>query len=272
MKLSIITINYNNAIGLRKTIESVLSQVCQEFEYIVIDGASTDKSVEVIEEYSHRITCWVSEPDKGIYHAMNKGINRANGDYCIFINSGDVFYDSATVSLALPHLDRTAIISGGTVLGNGNNIKKSPLKITFAYLFERSLSHPSTFIQTSLLKKYKYDESLKIVSDWKFWIQTLILENQSYKSIDLIISRFDITGISSNAAINKKERTDVLNSLIPIRILDEYEKGDGSLYLKIRQNKYRKQIYTLIVFVLRFIFLLTNKFKWIKDYPLHLKD
>ena len=81
MKLSVITINYNNRDGLKKTIESVVNQTYKDFEYIIIDGGSTDGSVEVLKEYSDKIDYWVSEPDKGIYNAMNKGIDIAKGEY-----------------------------------------------------------------------------------------------------------------------------------------------------------------------------------------------
>ena len=89
MRLSIITINYNNREGLRKTIESVVNQTYRNFEYIIIDGGSTDGSVEVVKEYADRISYWVSEPDNGIYNAMNKGVLAANGKYIQFLNSGD---------------------------------------------------------------------------------------------------------------------------------------------------------------------------------------
>ena len=88
-KLSIITINLNNAEGLRKTIPSVISQTYCDFEYIVIDGGSTDGSVDVIKKYADKLSYWVSEPDAGIYNAMNKGIRKAGGEYCQFLNSGD---------------------------------------------------------------------------------------------------------------------------------------------------------------------------------------
>ena len=88
-KLSIITINRNNSAGLHKTIESVVSQTFTDYEYIIIDGASTDGSVDIIKQYANKITSWVSEPDKGIYNAMNKGILKATGEYLLFLNSGD---------------------------------------------------------------------------------------------------------------------------------------------------------------------------------------
>ena len=99
MKLSIITINYNDAKGLRKTFDSIKNQTCHEFEYIVVDGGSSDGSQSVIEEYEQYISKWVSEPDNGIYNAMNKGAKMSTGDYMLFLNSGDnLFSDLASES------------------------------------------------------------------------------------------------------------------------------------------------------------------------------
>lgn len=97
MFFSIITINYNDKSGLRRTIESVASQTYVDYEYIIIDGGSTDGSVDVIKEFASDIDCWVSEKDRGIYHAMNKGVLQAHGDYCLFLNSGDAFYDKSVL-------------------------------------------------------------------------------------------------------------------------------------------------------------------------------
>lgn len=275
MKLSVITINYNNEIGLRKTLESVRSQTNKDFEYIVIDGASLDRSVDIIKEYQTCITYWISEQDKGVYNAMNKGIALANGDYCIFMNSGDVFYDSLTIEKSLQYLNGPAVICGSTVLNGG--IKRAPSEISFANFVRNTLTHQSTFIRTALLKKYKYDESLKIVSDWKFWIQVLIIDNQSYKPIDLVISKFDLTGMSSvNKDLMKYEREKVLRDLIPPRILYDYVNDinliDNSLYWQISQSKYRNNIYTLIVCMLKFISLFFKSASWINRYPLRLKN
>ena len=112
MKLSVITINFNNRDGLRKTIESVVNQTFKDFEYIIIDGGSTDGSVDVIKEYADRIDYWVSEPDKGIYNAMNKGIDVAKGEYCIFMNSGDCFYVNDVYENVFRELDGVDIIIG----------------------------------------------------------------------------------------------------------------------------------------------------------------
>ena len=93
MKLSIITVNRNNKDGLEKTIRSVIRQTSHDYEYIIIDGASTDGSPEIIRNYEENITYWISEPDTGIYNAMNKGIRKAQGDYCLFLNSYSSFIE-----------------------------------------------------------------------------------------------------------------------------------------------------------------------------------
>lgn len=273
MRLSVITINYNNALGLKKTLDSVFNQTSKDFEYIVIDGASSDDSVEVIKEYENIITYWVSEPDKGIYNAMNKGIARAKGDYCIFMNSGDVFYEKSTIERVLVNLDGTAVITGSIKFANG--IKEAPSEITLVNFLRNTLAHQSSFIKTALLKKYGYDENYKIVSDWKFWIQVLVLDNLSYKSIDIVVSEYDLTGISiTNTALRESERQKVLQSLIPMRILSDYEKDmnliDNSLYWQIRQSRFRGTIYTMIVCILKFISFFKRSATWIKNYPLRL--
>ncbi len=119
MRYSIITINYNNRDGLRKTIESVVNQSCRDIEYIVIDGGSTDGSVEVIEEYAGKIDYWVSERDKGIYNAMNKGLAQAHGEYLNFMNSGDCFHDN-DVLINLPQDADEDIIFGKALRSDGN--------------------------------------------------------------------------------------------------------------------------------------------------------
>ena len=104
MKFTVITINYNNADGLRQTILSVVGQTCDDYEYVIIDGGSTDGSVEVIKEREDKISYWVSEKDGGIYNAMNKGVKAARGEYLIFMNSGDIFYDNKVLSDACLHI------------------------------------------------------------------------------------------------------------------------------------------------------------------------
>jgi len=225
MKYSIITINLNNRDGLRKTIESVINQTCKDFEYIVIDGGSTDGSVEVIKEYADKINYWVSEPDKGIYNAMNKGILQAHGEYLNFMNSGDCFYDENVLCNCSSFLQYD-IVSGNIIIEESH----SPWnwegeEVTMMLFYNGSLAHPASFIRATLFKNSLYDETLKIVSDWKFFIEKLILENCSFRKISLNIARFDKSGISStNVSLNDSERKQVLSQIFPKRVLMDYER------------------------------------------------
>ena len=112
MKYSIITVNYNNREGLKRTIESVIHQTFRDFEFIVIDGGSTDSSAEVLKAYDEHISYWVSEKDNGIYDAMNKGIRKATGDYLNFMNSGDCFYDDDVLRNVTAYASDADIITG----------------------------------------------------------------------------------------------------------------------------------------------------------------
>lgn len=234
MKLSIITINYNYAKGLEKTIQSVISQSSKDYQYIVIDGGSKDDSKNVIDKYTEHISNWISEPDKGIYNAMNKGIAQATGEYILFINSGDSLYNNGVISTVIPLLKNTDLISGHTnlVKDDISEIVKSRKQVTFKDLFRYSIDHPSTFIRRELFEKIGvYDENLKIISDWKWFIIALAKHNVSYLPIDVIISTFVFDGISSlpeNKAKLLAERKQVLEQEFPFFIEDyktliEYE-------------------------------------------------
>ena len=245
MKLSIITINYNDAAGLRKTIESVVAQTSPDFEYLVIDGGSTDGSEAVIEEFKSRIDCWISEPDRGIYHAMNKGIARATGTYCQFLNSGDVLASVDVTEKMLFDLPDTEIIYGNMLKylpggklyrDRGPNLKE----VTMLTFYRSTLNHSSAYIKRSLFDKYGlYDEKLRIVSDWKWYMIVVGFNNEliSYKDID--VSVFDLNGISNaNMALNKKERTLVLAELMPANILADYDAHARSIKQIQRVKRY----------------------------------
>lgn len=277
MKISVITINYNNRIGLEKTIRSVLCQTIKDFEFIVIDGGSTDGSVDILKQNDENITYWVSEPDKGIYNAMNKGIQKAEGEYCIFMNSGDAFYDKDVLGRVLLSLDGTDVIYGNTEYTTGKIRKSKNEPPYFSFFFVSSFSHQSTFIRTELLKKYLYDESLKIVADWKFFLQTLILNNGSFKAVDLKISLYDATGISStNKILYEKEREQVLNSLFPQWMLTDYNNlvygrtSDEKLYVEMKQSQFAAIFYTLNVCLIKFLSFFRKGPAWINKYPIKL--
>lgn len=237
MILSIITINRNNAAGLEKTMRSVAAQIGGDFEYVVIDGASTDGSVEVIRSFESSLgerLRWISEPDRGIYNAMNKGLGKASGDYLQFLNSGDCLVsDDITMRMteALKNREYPSILygnmlkdmPGGKVMRDKGFAGKS---ISFLGFYTGSLNHPSSYIKKSLFEKYgSYDESLKIVSDWKWFLQAIILGGEKPVYVDMDVTLFDMNGISEkNKALDKAERRRVLNELIPSTILNDYDR------------------------------------------------
>lgn len=218
MKLSIVTINYNNLEGLKRTMDSVVNQTWQEFEYIIIDGGSTDGSAAFIESQSSNIDYWISEPDKGIYNAMNKGIAKATGEYLLFLNSGDHLFDNIILEQ-----NYKFVVDKDLVYFNLNFVDKTkswigkyPEQLLFSHFINDTLPHPATFIKSSLFNKVGlYDEGLKIVSDWKFFILALFKYSCSYIKINEILTTYYLDGISSDLTNRKliyKERQSVFNT------------------------------------------------------------
>jgi glycosyltransferase involved in cell wall biosynthesis len=226
-KLSIITINLNNREGLERTIQSVINQTFTDFEYIIIDGGSTDGSVEVIQNHADRIDYWVSEPDKGIYNAMNKGILKANGEYLQFLNSGDWLY-SDTILEEVFALNRTEDILYGddALFYNDQNIafKTYPSTLTGYLFYVGTISHQATFHKATLFDK-RYNENYKIAADWELQIQKIIFQNCSTYHIEKPIIYFDMTGISQNplfANLLMEERQSILKKYFPEMVLADY--------------------------------------------------
>lgn len=197
MKLSIITINYNNLAGLRKTVESVLAQTYREFEYIVIDGASTDGSAEYVRAQADKLTYWVSEQDTGIYNAMNKGVRAATGEYVLMLNSGDFLVDEYVVERILPELDGTDIVQGNTMNGGILDRGYGKSNINFLEVQCGHFLHQASFCKRDLFDKYGYfDESYRYVSDTIFFIKTLGYGGATFRYVDIDIADFDLTGFS----------------------------------------------------------------------------
>lgn len=218
-RLSIITINYNNLEGLQRTFESVFAQTYQDFEYIVIDGGSTDGSKEVIEQNQTKIDYWVSEKDNGIFNAMNKGTKKINGDFVIYLNSGDAFSKNETLSEVVPFLtDEYDIVYGDLNIVEKDKvwIKKYNAFIDFLYFTVDTLPHQGSFIRKELLKfknNQVYDERFKLCSDWKFFMDSVCKFNARIKYLDFTIADYDYTGISSimeNSSLIKAEKKKVL--------------------------------------------------------------
>lgn len=244
--------------------ESVLTQPCDDFEYIIIDGASTDNSVEVIEEflaipeYATKITYWVSEPDKGIYNAMNKGILKATGEYCLFLNSGDWLVDEEVLTNAIRQFDGTEIISGQLLFSNGQLIIPRE-KYNCITLYDEYIPHPSTFIKHSLLTK-GYSEKYSIISDYVFFYEKVIFENVSYKMIPLIVTYFNLEGISStNKEKSKFELGKFYQNNLPSYLIDLYREDYNPTQRKIKfygEIVYRNNILILLIKILEKLHIL----------------
>ena len=229
-KLSIITVNRNNSSGLLKTIESVAAQTFRDFEFIIIDGNSTDNSVDIIKRYADHLNYWISEPDKGTYHAMNKGILAAKGEYCFFLNSGDYLADNTVLNRIFSNEITADIISGNVLKMRPNNKFRrvsSPDTISLLKLCIHSLPHQATLIKRSLFEEIGYySESYKIVSDWEFFLKALAIHDKSYQHIEVDFSFFKLDGISSNLnnfPLAREESYDCLKKNFPKQVDDLME-------------------------------------------------
>ena len=366
MKLSIITINYNNAEGLRKTLASVASQTFRDFEHIIVDGGSTDGSVEVIREYEQSLASrlsplasnlkWISEPDKGIYNAMNKGIEIALGkrvvnsfnrselvedkyniidrsecnedknkgieialgkrvvnddhssspiannpspiadtEYIQILNSEDILAapdvtermmaalasyseqsERSTGEAELQQSDLPSILYGNMIKEypdgkrvedrcfGDRGVRKLSDQIrktewTMYDFIKGTINHDPTYIRSDIYEKYGlYDDSLKIVSDWKWFVQAVVFGAEEVYYIPMDVTIFDMTGISeTNLAAREKERRIELEKMFPMAVLKDYD----AYHFPINQIQRLKRhhLWSLVYFVERVLFKLE---KW----------
>ena len=269
MKLSIISITYNNAEGLRRTIQSVQAQTFCDFEHIIVDGGSTDDSVDIIRQYAdneairsegykairqenskadnlsslpnHLITSspiiWISEKDRGVYDAQNKGIRLAHGEYCYFLNAGDTFcVDDVLERMFSPNSLIASspnclpdILYGNEIIVNGNGqrvgIARGVVNPTFVDLYNSCMKHQASFIRRSLFDKYgMYDVDMRICSDFDWFFRVIAFHDEvtlQYKDVD--IAYFENTGISyHNPELCAKERQQILDLYMSKRMQRDY--------------------------------------------------
>lgn len=262
MKYSVITVNLNNGSGLKDTILSVLNQTCHDYEFIIIDGGSTDDSKSVIEQYQDKIHYWVSEPDTGIFNAMNKGIMMSKGDYLIFMNSGDSFYNERVLEDSSQFLGADFVIGSIKRKDNNKTLEYELSNISMMTFYNGAIPHQATLHKRSLFKDCLYDEKLKISSDWKFFFQKIIMENSSYTIMPIVISSFDMKGISNtNSDLASKERAQVISNYIPRRIIADYERykdKECEMLMLIPQFKYTRTINKIITGFAKLVLNLYN--------------
>lgn len=293
MKLSIITINYNNAEGLRKTLASVVAQTYRDIEHIVIDGGSTDGSVEIIKDYVNQCimydVLWVSETDNGIYDAMNKGVKRATGDYVWILNSGDVVAAADTIERMVALLnslnanslnitENVPILIGNIVRVLPNNKKgyaplpktiaerckddkltPCPMDVSMLTFYRGTVPQDAAFVRRDLFEKYGYfDDNLKICADWKLYLNMIALGGiqPMYANVDVVL--FDMTGISNaNDELRLAERRAYLKEILPASIRKDYD----AYAFPIEQYKRLKtyHLWSIVYFMERVLFKLE---KW----------
>jgi glycosyltransferase involved in cell wall biosynthesis len=252
--LSIITVNRNNADGLKKTMLSVLHQTFTDYEYIIIDGASNDKSIDIIKEISTTGTYWVSEPDSGIYNAMNKGLKKAEGDYCLFLNSGDYLNNDNVLADVFEQSIKEDLIIGSVLLDTGEKKELFEIpdidKLTFRHFINSTFPHPGVFIRQSLFNKIGgFNEELVISSDLEFFLVAVFKYGVTIRKVKNTISVFELNGISSlpeNTLLIQNERTGILKKHFPF-ILPDYQYLD---FLEQENMRLEKKVHQSFWFIL----------------------
>lgn len=233
MKLSIITVNLNDKAGLEKTIKSVLSQTFTDYEFIIIDGKSTDGSVETIEQYKNKISYWVSEKDSGIYNAMNKGIRQAKGEYLYFLNSGDALYTDDVLQKIFEGDPHEAFICGNFYmevagkLEEDKSYKDRDWRFAIYDLFAGFLCHQAFFIHWSNFEKYgEYSEDLKVMSDWKLFFLGIALDHLPVRYVDTFIVIYNMEGFSTQVGgeIIYKEKLQVCNEYLSPSLVEKLKR------------------------------------------------
>lgn len=207
MKISIITVCYNSAATIRDTIESVLSQTYLDIEYIIVDGASTDHTLEIVNEYRGRIARVVSEPDRGVYDAMNKGIRMAAGDVVGILNSDDIYENEnviATIAAALSEQPSADMVFGDVVFATQNDLDRVVRYYRSAHFRRWKLRfgwmppHPATFVKKSVYDRLGlYGLDYKIAADYEIFVRWLLLNKLEYRRVETVLVRMRTGGLST---------------------------------------------------------------------------
>ncbi|MDH6356058.1 glycosyltransferase involved in cell wall biosynthesis [Dysgonomonas sp. PH5-45] len=190
--ISVVTVVYNAKSIIEETILSVIKQDYENIEYIIIDGGSKDGTTDIIRKYESKLAYWHSKPDKGIYNAMNKGIDIASGDWVIFMNAGDSFYKEDVLSSVFLNNDFSEydVVYGNTVYHIPYFSYLEELEPITNMPYRKPFCHQAAFTKLKIHKQYKFDEKYKICADYNFFYQ-LYFKGYKFKSIDCIITLFD---------------------------------------------------------------------------------
>ena len=263
VKFSIVTINYNNRKGLEQTIESVINQKYDNFEFIIIDGGSNDGSAELLNKYERNINYAVSEKDDGIYNAMNKGIRAAIGEYIVFMNSGDQFYDEFVLLKYQENIcDNYQIYYGNAIGVNEDHGLKDiiyPSELNLSQWLYDTINHQASAIKRSLFTTYGfYNEQSKITADWQFFTKMYLLHQVQFKYISSFLAKIDLNGISSDPSFSifqQEERDNFIQLELPqfwreylfmrqVRFYKYMNKRERKIY-RIKQNRLTSRIFKI---------------------------
>lgn len=252
-KINIVTVVFNGIKTLEQTILSVVNQTYENIEYIIIDGGSTDGTVDLIRKYEDRIAYWVSEPDNGIYDAMNKGINKSSGDYIYFLGADDFLCDSSiieNVSKVLCNNTKIDLLSGSVwVLDRQFNLQiaySNKFFLDDIYKGYR-IPHQGLFIRSSLLKKHYFNCNYKIVADYDLFLKLYFDKSIRFQFIDEKIAFYANDGVSSTSIKKRvKEDIEVMKAhKIPSRYIDKYVKINSYCIGRMIKNKLKYILHSI---------------------------
>lgn len=258
MKLSIITVTRNNLAGLRRTAESVAAQVWRDFEWIVIDGASTDGTKEFLQQLSPQPDWWKSEPDCGVYDAMNKGIAIAQGEYLLFLNAGDSLCNANTLQECFHNFPKGDIVYGDAffIFPKKKTQMIHPDRLDLYYFRRHSLCHQATFIRTSLLKGCGgYSTKYRIASDWRQWL-VWTLEERTFTHLPILVCNYMMDGLScTQESASTMEREEIYRELLPQPVY-QLMVAEEEVYRKRRKKHVTTCYYLAIVNVVLALIIL----------------
>jgi glycosyltransferase involved in cell wall biosynthesis len=203
-KITIVTVCFNAEETIENTILSVINQTYMNIEYIIIDGNSTDGTLNIIKKYSSRIAYWISEPDKGVYDAMNKALKVASGDYLIFMGADDVLYTNSTLANMVMHFSNEEVVYYGNVRFKGTNKihygKFNKLKWAIS-----NISHQALFYPRKIYSTHIYNTKYRVYADYAYNLN-LLVERNRFEYINNIITLYNLTGLSATAKDKEFEK------------------------------------------------------------------
>lgn len=247
-RFTVITVCYNDKQGLERTICSIINQTYTDYEYIIIDGGSTDGTTDLIKQYNEHVTFWISEPDNGVYDAMNKAIDYATGEHCIFMNAGDCFFDNQVLFQVAQYGNQYDL--GVGISSNTSHETKSqkvypPKNLSSLFWENYSVIHQAAFMRTSMLKERKYDTNYRIVADWKYMFTEYLSRTYTYQPMNVCVCIFEGGGISSDTAKRISERDRALRELLPPMLYEDMVKRS-----KLRTLSIDKELYECLTHIL----------------------